>query len=285
MYLYLHDQTLRMINQGYTGAEIAEALPMPPALEAQWHTHGYYGSVSHNVKAIYQRYMGWYDANPANLWPHPPEAVAERYVTAMGGRDGALAVARQAWDDGDYRWCAEVGKHLVFADDADDAARELLADALEQLGFGAENGTWRNAYLAGATELRSGKFGTPTQASPDILRSLTPSQVLDSIAVRVDGPRAWDEHLLVAWDITGDAIYLAELRNGALHHRTVTEVPDGVTTFALTQGSLIGLVTGSLDLGAAIGDGTVVVDGDPAVLGRIVNLLGPVDPDFSIVAP
>ena len=105
--------------------------------------------------------MGWYDANPANLWPHPPEAVAARYVAAMGGRDGALAVARQAWDDGDYRWCAEVGKHLVFADDTDAEARALLADALEQLGFGAENGTWRNAFLAGATELRSGNFGTP----------------------------------------------------------------------------------------------------------------------------
>jgi alkyl sulfatase BDS1-like metallo-beta-lactamase superfamily hydrolase len=119
MYLYLHDQTLRMMNQGFTGSEIAEVLQMPPALESQWHTHGYYGTVSHNVKAVYQRYMGWYDANPANLWPHPPEAVAVRYVEAMGGRDGALVVARRAWDDGDYRWCAEVGKHLVFADDGD----------------------------------------------------------------------------------------------------------------------------------------------------------------------
>lgn len=110
MYLYLHDQTLRMINQGFTGVEIAETLEVPPSLAAQWHTHGYYGSVSHNVKAIYQRYMGWYDANPANLWPHPPEAIATRYVAAMGGRDGALAVALQAWTDGDYRWCCEVGK-------------------------------------------------------------------------------------------------------------------------------------------------------------------------------
>ncbi|MCB1262280.1 MAG: MBL fold metallo-hydrolase, partial [Acidimicrobiales bacterium] len=136
MYQYLHDQTLRMINQGFTGAEIAEVLAMPPALEAQWHTHGYYGSVSHNIKAIYQRYMGWYDANPANLWAHPPVEAATRYVAAMGGRDGALAVARQAWDDGDYRWCAEVGKHLVFADPDDTEARLLLADVFDQLGFG-----------------------------------------------------------------------------------------------------------------------------------------------------
>jgi alkyl sulfatase BDS1-like metallo-beta-lactamase superfamily hydrolase len=286
MYLYLHDQTLRMLNQGLTGPEIAEVLEMPPSLEAQWHTHGYYGSVSHNVKAVYQRYMGWYDANPANLWPHPPEAAATRYVAAMGGRDGALAVARQAWDDGDYRWCAEVGKHLVFADDTDAEARAILADALEQLGFGAENGTWRNAFLAGATELRSGAFGTPATTSPDLLTSLTVSQVFDSVAVRVDGPRAWDEHILIAWKILDeDLTYLTELRNGALHHRTVAGPPEGITTFTLTRASLIGAVTGTLDLGAALADGTVTIDGEPEVLGRLVGLLAPVDPDFNIVTP
>ncbi len=286
MYLYLHDQTLRMINQGYTGAEIAEVLQMPPALEQQWHTHGYYGSVSHNVKAIYQRYMGWYDANPANLWPHPPEEAAARYVAAMGGRDGALAVARSAWDAGDYRWCAEVGKHLVFADDSDAEARHLLADALEQIGFGAENGTWRNAFLAGATELRSGSFGTPATTSPDMVFALGVSQIFDSVAVRIDGPRAWDDHLVIAWRITDeDRTYLTELRNGALHHHTVTSVPDGATTFTLDRRALIGLVTMQLDLVAALTDGTVQVDGDPAVLGRLVGYVAPVDPGFDIVTP
>lgn len=286
MYLYLHDQTLRMINQGYTGAEIAEVLPMPPALEQQWHTHGYYGSVSHNIKAIYQRYMGWYDANPANLWPHPPEALARRYVKAMGGRDGALAVARRAWEDGDHRWCAEVGKHLVFADPTDAEARGLLADALEQLGFGAENGTWRNAFLAGAAELRAGSFGTPVATSPDMLQALTVDQVFDSVAVRIDGPKAWDEHLRIAWHITdADATHLVELRNGALHHRPTTSVPAGTTAFSLTRLDLIGLVTGTLDLGAALADGRVVVDGDADVLGRLIAVVAPVDPDFAIVTP
>jgi len=286
MYLYLHDQTLRMINLGHTGAEIAEALPMPPALEQQWHTHGYYGSVSHNVKAVYQRYMGWYDANPANLWPHPPEAVAPRYVAAMGGRDGALAVARRAWDDGDYRWCAEVGKHLVFADPGDGEARAVLADAFEQLGFGAENGTWRNAYLAGATELRSGSFGTPATTSPDLVLALSVSQVFDSIAVRIDGPRAWDEHLRLAWRITDeDTTYLLELHHGALHHRVVATPPDGVATFTLTRHALIGLVTQQLDFAAALADGTVSVEGDPSGLAVLVGLLSDVDPDFDIVTP
>jgi alkyl sulfatase BDS1-like metallo-beta-lactamase superfamily hydrolase len=287
LYLYLHDQTLRMMNQGHTGAEIAERLALPPALEAQWHTHGYYGSVSHNVKAVYQRYMGWYDANPANLWPHPPEAVAPRYVEAMGGRDAALAVAQQAWDDGDYRWCTEVAKHLVFADDADPDARSLLADALEQLGFGAECGTWRNAYLAGAAELRRGNVGTPISAvGGDLLGALGVDQVFDSLAIRIDGPRAWDTHLRVAWRVTDeDTTFLVELRHGALHHRTVTHVPDGVTRFTLTRSDLVGLVTGSLDLAAAISEGTVAVDGDPGVLGELVALLAPVDPDFDIVTP
>jgi alkyl sulfatase BDS1-like metallo-beta-lactamase superfamily hydrolase len=287
MYLYLHDQTLRMINQGYNGTEIAELLETPPALAQQWHTHGYYGSVSHNVKAIYQRYMGWYDANPANLWPHPPEAVAMRYVAAMGGRDRALAVARQAWDDGDYRWCAELGKHLVFADGADDdEARGVLADALEQLGFGAENGTWRNAYLAGAAELRSGTFGTPSTMSPDLAYALSVPQVFDSIAVRVDGPRAWDEHLVTAWTITDeDTTYVTELRNGVLHHRTVAEAPSDVTRFTLTRRALIGVVTGQIDLAAAVGDGTVTIDGDPSAMANLVALLAPVDTEFDIVTP
>lgn len=286
MYLYLHDQTLRMINQGFNGAEIAETIEMPPALEQQWHTHGYYGSVSHNVKAIYQRYMGWYDANPANLWPHPPQEVAARYVAAMGGREGALAVARQAWDAGDYRWCAEVGKHLVFADDTDTEARELLADTFEQIGFGAECGTWRNAFLAGATELRSGVFGTPASMSDDIVFALDVSQVFDSIAVRVDGPRAWDLHLAIAWHITDDdTTYLLELRNGALHHRTVDAAPPGATTFTLARRSLIGLVVGAIDLADALGDGSVQVDGDPTVLAQLVGVLAPVDPAFNIVTP
>jgi len=287
MYLYLHDQTLRMLNQGFTGAEIAEQMETPPALAEQWHTHGYYGSVSHNVKAIYQRYMGWYDANPANLWPYPPEPVAQRYVAAMGGRDRALAVARQAWDSGDYRWCAEVGKHLVFTDDTDTEARELLASALEQLGFGAENGTWRNAYLAGATELRHGSFGTPTTtAPPDIMYALSVPQVFDSIAVRLDGPRAWNEHVVIAWTVADeDTTYLVELRNGALHHRTVETPPAGVVTFTLERRTLIGAVTGQLDLATALDDGRIEVDGDPSLLAVLTGLVAPVDPDFPIVTP
>jgi alkyl sulfatase BDS1-like metallo-beta-lactamase superfamily hydrolase len=204
----------------------------------------------------------------------------------MGGRDAALAVARQAWNDGDYRWCAEVGKHLVFADATDDQARAVLADALEQLGFGAENGTWRNAYLAGAAELRTGNFGTPATTSPDIAYSLSVSQVFDSIAVRIDGPRSWDEHIVTVWTITDDdTTYVVELRNGVLHHRTVTEPPVGATRFTLSRRALIALVIGELDMATALADGTVEVDGDPGAMASLVGLLAPVDPDFDIVSP
>ncbi len=227
MYLYLHDQALRLMNQGYVGAEIAEVLEMPPGLVDAWHTHGYYGSVSHNLKAVYQRYMGWYDANPANLWAHPPVEAATRYVAAMGGVDAAIAVARQAYDDGDYRWVVEVCKHIVFCDDTSAEARALQADAFEQLAFGAENGTWRNAFLSGAHELRHGGFGTPTAtAAEDLVNALSVDQMLDTIAIRIDGPKAWHEHIVLSFVITDtDTTHVAELRNGVMHHR-VADTPD-----------------------------------------------------------
>ncbi|HYO19019.1 MAG TPA: alkyl sulfatase dimerization domain-containing protein, partial [Dermatophilaceae bacterium] len=285
MYLYLHDQTLRLINQGYVGAEIAEVLRMPPALEAAWHTHGYYGSVSHNVKAIYQRYLGWYDGNPAHLWPHPPVEAARRYVDAMGGTDAAVRIALRSYGEGDYRWATEVLNHVLFVDESHSAARALQADAFEQLGFGAENGTWRSAYLAGAAELRHGQFGTPVAVSGDLVGALTVSQIFDSIAIRIDGPRAWDQHLVLSWVVTDDVTYVTELRNGALNHRTVGMPRPDSTTFTLTRAALIGLVTGTLDLATAITGGQVTVDGDPADLQRLVALLAPVDPDFAIVTP
>ena len=278
LYAYLHDQTLRMLNQGMVGAEIAEAIVLPPALERAWHARGYYGSVSHNVKAIYQRYMGWYDGNPAHLWQHTPTEVATRYVAAMGGADAVLAGAREAFDAGDFRWVAEVVNHVIFADPANDAAKALQADALEQLGFGTENGTWRSAFLAGATELRVGGFGTPAATgSADILRALTPSMLFDAIAIRVDGPRAWEERLSIGIVLEdAGASHRLDLRNGVLVHR---EAPvDGVdVTIRTTLTALPGLLAGRTD--------GMTLEGDPAVLGRLAAVLDAPDPDFAIVTP
>ena len=191
LYAYLHDQTLRLLNQGMTGREIAETLELPPQLAREWHCRGYYGSVSHNVKAVYQRYMGWFDGNPAHLWEHTPVESARRYVEFMGGAEAVLERARRSFEEGDYRWVAEVVNHVVFAEPENAAARELQADALEQLGYGAENAVWRNFFLMGAQELREGNAGTPVSTSaPDILAQLTVEQLLDAMAIRLDGPRA-----------------------------------------------------------------------------------------------
>jgi alkyl sulfatase BDS1-like metallo-beta-lactamase superfamily hydrolase len=278
LYSYLHDQTLRLLNKGLTGIEIAEVVEMPPALEEAWHARGYYGSVSHNVKAIYQRYLGWYDGNPAHLWQHVPVEAGRRYVAAMGGADAVLTHARAAFDEGDFRWVAELVNHLVFAEPDNAAAKALQADALEQLGFGSENGTWRSAYLSGAVELRHGSFGTPVlTSSPDFLGALTPEQIFDAIAIRVDGPRAWDERLSIGVTLTdtGESWRL-DLRNGVLvHRRAAVEGVD--VAIGTTRAALPLLLAGTTD-GAAI-------DGDASVLARLLGVLEAPDPDFAIVTP
>jgi alkyl sulfatase BDS1-like metallo-beta-lactamase superfamily hydrolase len=278
LYQYLHDQTLRMLNAGLTGSEIAEAMVLPSALENAWHARGYYGSVSHNVKAIYQRYMGWYDGNPAHLWQHTPEEAGKRYVSAMGGADAVVATAKAAFDEGDHRWAAQVLNHVLFADPTHEAAKALQADTLEQLGFGSENGTWRSAYLAGATELRTGNFGTPTQtASPDMLAALTPEQLFDAIAIRVNGPKASDERLSIGVELTdAGASYRLDLRNGVLINRQAPA--DGADlVLRTTRAGLFGLLAGSTE--------GMAVEGDAGVLGRLTSVLEDPDPDFEIVLP
>jgi alkyl sulfatase BDS1-like metallo-beta-lactamase superfamily hydrolase len=277
LYAYLHDQTLRMLNQGLNGTEIAEAIQLPPALEQAWHARGYYGSVSHNVKAIYQRYMGWYDGNPARLWQHTPVEQAKRYVAAMGGIDSVVEHARAAFDARDLRWAAELLDRAIFAEPDHAAARELQARTLEQLAYGAENGTWRNAFLAGATELRHGSFGTPATTSPDLLLALAPEQIFDAIAIRVNGPRAWQEALSIGIDLVdaGEA-YRLDMRNGVLvHRRAAVEGADVV--LRMPRAALVGVLAGHME--------GVAVEGDPAVLGRLMAVLDEPDPGFAIVTP
>lgn len=283
LYAYLHDQTLRQLNQGFTGIEIAESFTMPPALERAWHARGYYGSVSHNVKAVYQRYMGWFDGNPARLWPHPPEAIGPRYVAAMGGLDRVVELAQQAFDTGDYRWAATLLDHAMFTDDSHAGARALYGDTLEQLAYGAETATWRNFFLAGATELRDGNFGTPVQTtSTSMVAQLSPEQMFDVLAISVNGPRAWDLDLAI--DVTfleSGTNYRLTLRNGVLVYRKVAA--DAATA----------QVTMRLDsklrlLSLAAGDSTspgLEIAGDAEVLTTLVSVLDKPDPKFNIVTP
>lgn len=283
MYAYLHDQTLRLLNQGYTGVEIAEMFRMPPALEQAWHTHGYYGSVSHNVKAVYQRYMGWFDGNPGRLWPHPPEALAPRYVEAIGGVDRVVELARAAFDSGDFRWAATLLDHAIFTDGDHAAARALYSDTLEQLAYGSENATWRNFFMSGATELRDGNFGTATTTtSLTLLNQLTPEQIFDSLAIRVNGPRSWDLDIAIDITFVDQAVnYRLTLRNGVLVYRKVAADPATATVTAKVD-SKVRL------LAVAMGDFTspgLEISGDQAALQAFLGVLDRADPTFNIVTP
>ncbi|MFE6273295.1 alkyl/aryl-sulfatase [Streptomyces goshikiensis] len=289
LYAYLHDQTLRLLNQGRTGPEIAEELRLPPALERAWHTHGYYGSVSHNTKAVYQRYMGWFDGNPARLWAHPPTEAATRYVDFMGGADTVLSRARASYAEGDFRWVVEVVGHVLFADPDHAGARALQADALEQLGYGSENGTWRNFFLTGALELRHGTVGTPASAvSEDMLAALNLDQLFDSLAIRVDGPRSWDADITVRWRFPdGREPSTLRLRNGVLTHvrglGPAVGEPDVEIT--LDEASLRGVLLGQAVLPDLVAAGRAQVSGDPARLAELIGHLTDPDPDFAIVTP
>ncbi|MGD0882825.1 MAG: alkyl sulfatase dimerization domain-containing protein [Acidimicrobiales bacterium] len=281
LYAYLHDQTLRLMNSGLNGAEAAEVLRMPPALDRAWHTHGYYGSVSHNVKAVYQRYLGWFDGNPARLWQHPPVEASLRYVECMGGADAVVAKAQAYADDGDLRFAAELLDRVVFADPAHAMAKDRLAGVYEQLAYGCENGTWRNFYLMGAHELRRGiDANPPTVGSLELLSALTVEQLLDAIAIRIDGPRAWDERLTIDWRFTDLGVtHRATLGNGVLTHRVVGEgaVPADLT-LTLEKAQMLGVIMG----GSLDGVGQV---GDVGVVARLVAVTAAPDPSFPIVTP
>lgn len=287
LYAYLHDQTLRLINRGLTGPEIAETLELPPSLAAEWHCRGYYGSVSHNVKAIYQRYMGWFDGNPAHLWAHAPVESARRHVEFMGGAEAVLERARSSFEEGDYRWVAEVVNHVVFADPENREARELQADALEQLGYGAENATWRNFFLMGAKELREGILGTPTPAAPpDVLARLSVEQILDAMAIRIDGPRAGDVELTVNWVVTDpDERHLLRLENGVLNHRSDRHDPGADATLVIERRALNEMLGKEADLAALAESGRLRVEGDGMKIAELLGLLEEPDPGFPIVTP
>src|SRR5262245_40337049 len=221
LYKFMHDQSVRLLNQGYKPAEIAETLKLPASLAGEWSLRGYYGTLSHNSKGVYQRYLGWYDANPADLWPLPPVERARRTVEYMGGADAILKRARSDFAAGNYRWVANVMSDVVFADPSNTEAHELAADALEQLGYQAEAGTWRNEYLTGAMELRNGVPKTPgvNTLSADILKGITVDLLFDFIAVCLNADKADGKRLVLNWRFTdvGEKLML-NLENSALTH-------------------------------------------------------------------
>jgi alkyl sulfatase BDS1-like metallo-beta-lactamase superfamily hydrolase len=282
LYKYLHDQTVRFMNHGYKPAEIAERLALPETLAAAWHVRGYYGTLSHNSKSVYQRYLGWYDGNPANLEPLPPVERGRKYVEYMGGADAALARAREDLARGEYRFVAEAMSHLVFADPANAEARQLGAAALEQLGYAAESATWRNAYLLGALELRRGlgETGARAPVSPDVVRAMSLDLFFDYLAVRLDGERAEGKRIVVNWvfPALGER-YVLTLENCALTYLGGRRSERADATVTLERAVLDRLVLRETTFAEAVERGHARVDGDA---GRVIELFGLLD-DFTLM--
>lgn len=279
MYAYLHDQTLRLLNQGLVGTEIAEQVELPPGLSRRWHAHGYHGSVSHNVKAVYQRYMGWFDGNPAHLWEHPPEAQAQRYVACMGGVDEVVRKAKTYHADGDARFAATLLDHAVFADPDHIGAREALAEVYEWLGHGAENGNWRNFYLQGAAELRQDAPTDSPGLGMGMTSALSVDQLFDAVAVRVNGPEAWEERFTIDWvfvDLT--VTYRTTLSHGALTTWARPRFGEADLKVTLNKFRLLRLLAGK-------GTDGMEFSGDASLLDRLFGLLDEVDQEFDIVMP
>jgi len=290
MYKYIHDETMRLANQGYTMLEIPEIVQseLPAELFNAWYNRGYYGTVSHNCKAVYQHYLGFFDGNPANLHPLPPEAAGKKYVEFMGGADNLLANARKAFDQGEYRWVAQVVNHLVFADPDNQAARDLQADALEQLGYQAESGPWRNFYLSAAKELRDGviDLGAPKTASPDVIRAMSLDNFFDLLAVRLIGPNAAGKKLVfnAAFTDTGEQ-YLLVVENCVLNYAKGKQSAEADASLIMTRAALDAIVLGEAKLAEKLAAGEARIDGAPEKLVEFLSLLDNFEFWFNIVTP
>jgi alkyl sulfatase BDS1-like metallo-beta-lactamase superfamily hydrolase len=288
LYQYIHDQTMRLANAGYTPREIAEALELPETLNMFFPNRGYYGTLRHNSKAVYQAYLGWYDGNPANLDPLPPEASAARYVDYMGGAEAILVKARQSFEKGDYRWVAEVLNHLIFAEPENRAAKTLLARTYDQLGYQAESGIWRNAYLTAAYELRHGTpdKGIDLSRAYELLKRTPPAMFFDSMAVRLDGPKAADRTMVlnVVFTDIGES-YVLTLKNAVLHHRAAPPEPGADVTLQITHDLFVRMLTGQAGLKETLFSDQLEVSGSRLDLLAFLMLLDRPKGNFNIVVP
>lgn len=288
MYRYINDQTLRMANEGLTRDEIAANFKLPETLEKTWASRGYYGSVSHDVKATYVFYLGWFDGNPATLDELPPADAAKKYVEYMGGADNILQKAKADYDQGNYRWVAQVVSKVVFADLSNKAALNLEADALEQMGYQAESGPWRNFYLSGAKELRNGvvKAATPNTASPDTVRAMTPEMFFDYMAVHINGEKAANAHVTLNVDF-GDqgGKYKLELENGVLNHTANAQADKADATITLSRDTLDRIVLKEETLQQAKDKGDMKITGDANKLTELLSYMDKFEFWFNIVTP
>jgi alkyl sulfatase BDS1-like metallo-beta-lactamase superfamily hydrolase len=289
LYKHIHDQTLRYMNKGWRPAEIAEVIDLPAGLAERWAVRGYYGSVSHNVKAVYQRYLSWYDGNPCNLHPLPPARTAQKFVEYMGGAAAAIARARIDFAKGEYRWVAQVMKEVVFAEPQNIEARALCADALEQMGYQAESATWRNAFLYGAQELRHGVFQVPNRMllGADMLAGLSSDIFFDAMAIRIDAAKAAGQAMAINWHFTDRHEKLVlTLRHSTLTHRLGEWSDKANTSITTTRETLDAIVLGKTTAIEAIQAGKLRIEGDPSRLAALFALLDePSGLMFDILTP
>ncbi|MBJ8707992.1 alkyl/aryl-sulfatase [Citrobacter portucalensis] len=288
MYRYINDQTLRMANQGLTRDEIAANFKLPSGLEKSWASRGYYGSVSHDVKATYVFYLGWFNGNPATLNELPPVDAAKKYVDYMGGADAIMQKAKTDYAQGNYRWVAQVTNNIVFADPSNEEARNLEADALEQMGYQAESGPWRNFYLTGAQELRNGvvKGATPNTASPDTVKAMSPEMFFDYLAVHINGEKAANAQAVFNVDLGADGgKYKLELENGVLNHSADAQANNADASITLNRATLNKIILKEESLKQAEEKGDVQISGNHAKLDEFLGYLDSFDFWFNMVTP
>lgn len=288
MYRYIHDQTLRMAGQGMTAAEIAEQLTLPESLSRDPHIRDYYGTVRHNVRAVYQFYFGWYDGNPAHLDQLPEAATAERYIELMGGAEAVMTAAQAAFEQGDYRWSAELLNRLVFAQPDYAPAKALLAETYDQLGYVAESGPWRDVYLSAAYELRHDEPEEPLPSGYilGLLRETPVERILELMAAMLDGPAAEGVELSINFHLTDlDQNYQLRLSNAVLHHRPGPIDADADATLHLSHEFLLRILLREVEVGELLSSDELRLEGSRLALVRLLSLMQPHDGAFPIVTP
>ncbi len=284
VYKFIHDQTLFYINQGYTETEIADMIQLPADLEKVWYTRQYYGTLKHNVKAVYQKYMGWYDANPIHLDELTPTEYATKLVEYLGDTDKVLEMAQADFEKGEYQWVAEITNTLVYADPDNLAARYLCADALEQLGYQAESGPWRNAYLTAAQELRSQEepASNPMSGAAEMQMKMDVSLMLEYLGIRLDSNGAEDLNAVINLAVTDlDEDYVITLRSGVLLYQEGVQAEDADAVWSLPKAALFALLQGDADSVRSAG----TLQGGEEILDSICSHIVVFTPDFTIVEP